>query len=69
MAHVVRILPSVTLEIGGGGTVTLNQLQSFINQAKALGVPRDKELATTIKAPYHYDQRDHDPGSFSIVAS
>ncbi|MCV7255295.1 hypothetical protein H7J86_24330 [Mycobacterium hackensackense] len=69
MAQIVQILPSITLAIQGGGTVTLTQLQSFIDQATSLGVDPDKELETTIKAPYHYDQRDHDPGSFAIVAA
>lgn len=69
MASVVRILPSVAFCIEGGGVVTLDELQSFIDQARKIGVPGNKPLETAIKAPYHYDQRDHDPGSFSIVAS
>lgn len=69
MTHVVQILPSITLSIEGGGLVTLNDLQSFIDQAKKMDVPVDKPLATILKAPYHHDQRDQDPGSFHIVAS
>lgn len=67
-AQTIRILPSVSLTIQGGGEVTLDDLQSFIEQARAMGVDKDKPLKTSISAPYHYDQRDSSPGSFSIVA-
>jgi len=68
MATVVQILPSIALVIPGGGTVTLNELQSFIDQAKSMGIDPDKELTTAIMAPYDYDQRDRSLGSFTIKA-
>ncbi len=68
MAQTVRILPSVSMTINGGGTVTLDELESFIEQAKTLGIPSDKPLKTTINPPYNYDQRDSSPGSFVITA-
>lgn len=68
-AQTIRILPSVSLFVQGGSPVTLNELQAFIEAASAMGVPKDKGLPTQIEAPYHYDQRDHSPGSFTITAS
>ncbi len=68
MEPTVRISSSISLLIPGGGTVTLDGLQSFVEQARAMGVPKDKPLKTTLNAPYQYDQSDRDPGSFIITA-
>lgn len=69
MANIIHILPSISIVIPGDGPVTLDNLQSFIDQARGMGVPIDKELSIALKAPFDYDQREgREPGSFTIQA-
>lgn len=68
MATMVQILPSVTLVVNGGDTITLNDLQRFITHADGMDIPWDQPLKTKLSAPYRIDQFDQSPGSFSIVA-
>lgn len=69
MAQSARIQPSVKFTVAGGDSITIDDLQSFIEAAFSIGVHKDEPLATSISAPYEYDQRDRSPGSFTITAA